>query len=382
MIAQANRLNHVQEYYFSTKLQEVRALAASGRDIINLGIGSPDLPPPPEVITELNKALTNPVAHQYQPYKGTTDFRNSIKEFYARHYQVDLDAEKEILPLMGSKEGITHISMAFLNEGDEVLIPNPGYPTYTSVTNLVGATPVYYNLNEEENWSPNLEELANRDLSKVKLMWVNYPHMPTGASANDQIFKDLIAFARKHKILIVNDNPYSFILNDNPKSILKAEGAIDVVLELNSLSKSFNMAGWRIGMICGNEKNLNTILKVKTNMDSGMFYPLQAGAAAALRLPVSWFHAQNAIYTSRKEKILELAEVLNCKPAKEQTGMFVWANVPPGTTSESFVDELLHEHSIFAAPGFIFGSQGEGYVRFSLCATRENIERAIIRMKK
>ncbi len=382
MIAQANRLNHVQEYYFSTKLQEVRALAASGRDIINLGIGSPDLPPPPEVITELNLALTNPVAHQYQPYKGTADFRNSIKEFYAIHYQVELDAEKEILPLMGSKEGITHISMAFLNEGDEVLIPNPGYPTYTSVTNLVGATPVYYSLTEEENWSPDLEELANRDLSKVKLMWVNYPHMPTGASANDEIFKNLIAFARKHKILIINDNPYSFILNENPKSILKAEGAKDVVLELNSLSKSFNMAGWRIGMICGNEKNLNTILKVKTNMDSGMFYPLQAGAAAALRLPVSWFNSQNAIYTSRKEKILELAEVLGCKPAKEQTGMFVWARVPPGTTSESFVDELLHEHSIFTAPGFIFGSQGEGYVRFSLCATRENIERAIIRMRK
>lgn len=382
MIAQANRLNHVQEYYFSTKLQEVRALAASGRDIINLGIGSPDLPPPPEVITELNKALTNPVAHQYQPYKGTADFRNSIKEFYAIHYHVDLDAEKEILPLMGSKEGITHISMAFLNEEDEVLIPNPGYPTYTSVTNLVGATPVYYNLNEEENWSPNLEELATRDLSRVKLMWVNYPHMPTGASANDEIFKNLIAFARKNKILIINDNPYSFILNENPKSILKAEGAKDVVLELNSLSKSFNMAGWRIGMICGNEKNLNTILKVKTNMDSGMFYPLQAGAAAALRLPVSWFHAQNSIYTARKEKIMELAEVLNCKPAKEQTGMFVWAKVPPGTTSESFVDELLYEHSIFAAPGFIFGSQGEGYVRFSLCATGEIIERAIIRMRK
>jgi aspartate/methionine/tyrosine aminotransferase len=381
MIEQANRLNHVQEYYFSTKLQEVRALAASGKDIINLGIGSPDLPPPPEVIAELNRALTNPGAHQYQPYKGTADFRNAIKEFYAAHYRVELDAEKEILPLMGSKEGITHISMAFLNEGDEVLIPNPGYPTYNSVTNLVGAKPVYYNLNEEENWSPNLEKIAERDLSKVKIMWVNYPHMPTGASANDKIFKDLVAFARKHKILVVNDNPYSFILNDSPKSILGTEGAKDVVLELNSLSKSFNMAGWRIGMICGNEKNLNTILKVKTNMDSGMFYPLQAGAAAALRLPVSWFHSQNSIYKSRKEKILELAEVLNCKPAKEQTGMFVWANVPPGTTSECFVDELLHKHSIFAAPGFIFGSQGEGYVRFSLCATEENIERAVNRMK-
>ena len=382
MIQQANRLNHVEEYYFSTKLQEVRSLAASGKDIINLGIGSPDLPPPPEVIEELNLAMTNPGAHQYQPYKGTADFRNAIKEFYAQYYKVELDAEKEILPLMGSKEGITHISMAFLNEGDEVLIPNPGYPTYTSVTRLVGANAVYYNLTEEENWSPNLEEIAKRDLSKVKMMWVNYPHMPTGASANDRIFRELVSFAKEHDILIVNDNPYSFILNDEPKSILSAEGAKEVVLELNSLSKSFNMAGWRIGMLCGNEKNLNTVLKVKTNMDSGMFYPLQAGAAAALRLPVKWFHSQNEIYFSRKEKILQLADVLNCIPSKEQTGLFVWAKVPEGETSEEFVNNLLYTHSIFIAPGFIFGSQGEGYVRFSLCATDENIDRAIKRIKE
>lgn len=381
MIQQANRLDHVQEYYFSTKLQEVRKLAAGGKDIINLGIGSPDLPPPPQVIAGLNQALTNPGAHQYQPYKGTADFRDAIKEFYAKYYSVELDPETEILPLMGSKEGITHISMAFLNEGDEVLIPNPGYPTYTSVTKLVGANAVYYELNEEENWSPDLQEIAKRDLSKVKLMWVNYPHMPTGASANDQIFEDLVAFAKEHNILIVNDNPYSFILNDHPKSILRTEGAKDVVLELNSLSKSFNMAGWRIGMLCGSEKNLNTVLKVKTNMDSGMFYPLQAGAAAALRLPVSWFNSQNEIYTSRKKKILELARVLNCIPAKEQTGLFVWARVPEGETSEEFVNKLLYTHNVFTAPGFIFGSQGEGYVRFSLCATSENIDRAIKRIK-
>ncbi|MCM4159894.1 aminotransferase class I/II-fold pyridoxal phosphate-dependent enzyme [Antarcticibacterium flavum] len=380
MIQQANRLDHVQEYYFSTKLQEVRNLSASGKDIINLGIGSPDLPPPKEVLDGLNFALTNPAAHQYQPYKGTVDFRNAIKEFYKTHYRVDLDAETEILPLMGSKEGITHISMAFLNEGDEVLIPNPGYPTYTSVTKLVGAKAVYYDLNEEENWSPNLQELAKRDLSKVKLMWVNYPHMPTGASATDKIFKDLVTFAKEHNILIINDNPYSFILNDHPKSILESEDAREVVLELNSLSKSFNMAGWRIGMLCGSAKNLNTVLKVKTNMDSGMFYPLQAGAAAALRLPVDWFNAQNEIYTSRKEKILQLADVLECKPAKEQTGLFVWARVPKGDTSEGFVNRLLYEQSIFTAPGFIFGSQGEGYVRFSLCATDENINRAIKRI--
>ncbi len=382
MIQQATRLDQVQEYYFSAKLREVRALEAQGKPIINLGIGSPDLPPPPEVIDGLNEALANPGAHQYMPYKGTADFRNAIKEFYESHYAVALDPEKEILPLMGSKEGILHISMAFLNEGDEVLIPNPGYPTYSSVTRLVGAKPVYYDLKEAEGWCPNLKALEQKDLSKVKLMWVNYPHMPTGASANEEIFKELVAFAKKHKILIVNDNPYSFILNDNPKSILKAEGAKEAVLELNSLSKSFNMAGWRVGMVCGSEKNLNSILKVKSNMDSGMFYPLQAGAAAALRLPESWFKSQNAIYALRKEKILELAFFLNCVPTKDQTGMFVWARVPKGTTSEAFVDDLLHRHSIFTAPGFIFGSQGEGYIRFSLCTSEENIDRAIKRIKK
>lgn len=381
MIQQANRLEHVQEYYFSTKLQEVRALSASGKDIINLGIGSPDLPPPQQVIDGLNFALTHPVAHQYQPYKGTADFRNAIKEFYQTYYRVELNAETQILPLMGSKEGITHISMAFLNEGDEVLIPNPGYPTYTAVTKMVGANAIYYELKEEDNWCPDLDEIGKRDLSRVKMMWVNYPHMPTGASANDKLFEDLVKFAKKHRILIINDNPYSFILNDHPKSILEAEGAMDVVLELNSLSKSFNMAGWRIGMVCGNEKNLNTILKVKTNMDSGMFYPLQAGAAEALRLPEEWFIAQNKIYEGRKSRILKLAAALNCKPSKDQTGMFVWAKIPEGVTSEEFVNNLLYTHSIFTAPGFIFGSQGEGYVRFSLCATDANIDRAIERIK-
>ncbi|MDR9457957.1 MAG: aminotransferase class I/II-fold pyridoxal phosphate-dependent enzyme [Salegentibacter sp.] len=381
MIAQANRLNHVKEYYFSTKLKEVRAMQESGKDIINLGIGSPDLPPPPQVITALNEALVNSAAHQYQPYKGTADFRKAIAEFYKNKYKVALDQETEILPLMGSKEGITHISMAFLNDGDEVLIPDPGYPTYTSVTNLVGAKAVYYPLNEEGNWLPDLESLARKDLSKVKLMWVNYPHMPTGASATDQVFRDLVEFGKTHNILIVNDNPYSFILNNEPKSILQTEGAKEVVLELNSLSKSFNMAGWRIGMLCGSEQNLNTVLKVKTNMDSGMFYPLQVGAAAALRLNGNWFSEQNEIYQSRKEKVLELAEALQCEPAKDQTGMFVWARVPSGTTSEAFVEFLLQKHNIFSAPGFIFGAMGEGYVRFSLCASEENIERAIKRVK-
>lgn len=382
MIAQANRLNKVKEYYFSSKLREVRAMAAAGKDIINLGIGSPDLPPPPQVISALNEALVNNGAHQYQPYKGTADFRNAIAEFYKNHYEVQLDPETEILPLMGSKEGISHISMAFLNEGDEVLIPNPGYPTYSSVTQLVGAKAVLYDLNAEGNWMPNLKELAKRDLSNVKMMWVNYPHMPTGASGNDRLFEDLVAFAKENEILIVNDNPYSFILNEEPKSILKSEGAKEVVLELNSLSKSFNMAGWRIGMLCGSEKNLNTVLKVKTNMDSGMFYPLQAGAASALRLNGNWFSSQNKIYQQRKDKVLVLAEALDCVPEKDQIGMFVWAKIPQGTTAEGFVDFLLNKYHIFTAPGFIFGSNGENYIRFSLCATEENIDRAIKRIKQ
>ncbi len=380
MIAQANRLDHVEEYYFSTKLKEVRALQESGKPIINLGIGSPDLPPPPQVLEELNQALVNASAHQYQPYRGTTNFRKAIQEFYQNYYGVELNPESEILPLMGSKEGITHISMAFLNEGDEVLIPNPGYPTYEAVSRLVGAKSIFYELNEAEGWLPNLKELEKKDLTKVKLMWVNYPHMPTGASATDKLFEDLIAFARKHRILIVNDNPYSLILNEEPKSILQEKGAMDAVLELNSLSKSFNMSGWRIGMLCGSEKNLNSVLKVKTNMDSGMFFPLQEGAATALRLPRKWFSEQNKTYLRRKDQLLKLIKALNCRCTSDQTGLFLWCHVPEGFTSESFVEHLLHKYHIFAAPGFIFGSQGEGYVRFSLCATEEKISTAFNRI--
>ncbi|WBL25000.1 pyridoxal phosphate-dependent aminotransferase [Zunongwangia sp. HGR-M22] len=377
----ANRLEHVKEYYFSSKLREVRALQAAGKPIINLGIGSPDLPPPPQVIAALNEGLTQNGAHQYQPYKGTADFRNAIAGFYRKYYQVSLDAESEVIPLMGSKEGILHISMAYLNEGDEVLIPNPGYPTYTSVSKLVGAKAVFYDLNEEGNWLPNFDELEQQDLSKVKIMWVNYPHMPTGASATDEVFEQLVAFGKKHQILIVNDNPYSFILNENPKSILKVEGAKEVTLELNSLSKSFNMAGWRVGMLSGSAKNIDTVLKVKTNMDSGMFYPVQAGATEALKLEKDWFDSMNAIYKSRRAKILELAEALECTPGKEQAGMFIWCKVPEGKTSEEFVDGLLHEHSIFTAPGFIFGDMGEGYIRFSLCTDEKNVDEAIKRIK-
>ncbi len=377
----ANRLEHVKEYYFSSKLREVRALQAAGKPIINLGIGSPDLPPPPQVIAALNEGLTQNGAHQYQPYKGTAEFRNAIAGFYKKYYQVSLDPETETIPLMGSKEGILHISMAYLNEGDEVLIPNPGYPTYTSVSKLVGAKAVFYDLNEEGDWLPNFDELEQQDLSKVKIMWVNYPHMPTGASATEEVFEQLVAFGKKHQILIVNDNPYSFILNENPKSILKVEGAKEVALELNSLSKSFNMAGWRLGMLSGSAKNIDTVLKVKTNMDSGMFYPVQAGATAALKLDKNWFDSMNSVYKSRRSKILELAAALNCTPGKEQAGMFIWCKVPEGKSSEEFVDNLLHEHSVFTAPGFIFGDMGEGYIRFSLCTDEKNVDEAIKRIK-
>ncbi|MFD2516453.1 pyridoxal phosphate-dependent aminotransferase [Salinimicrobium flavum] len=381
MIAQASRLNHVEEYYFSTKLKEVKALQDSGKPIINLGVGSPDLPPPPQVMLALQQALLNPDAHQYQPYRGTADFRRAIGEFYQNFYEVTLNTENEILPLMGSKEGITHISMAFLNDGDEVLIPNPGYPTYEAVSRLVGAKSVMYDLSEDTGWLPDFEELEKKDLRRVKLMWVNYPNMPTGAAAKKDLFERLITFGKKHSILIVNDNPYSFILNEEPQSILKYSDNMEGVMELNSLSKSFNMSGWRIGMLCGSEQLINSVLKVKTNMDSGMFLPLQAGAAMALRLPQEWFSDQNKIYLRRKEEVLKLASILGCSFSEDQTGMFLWCRVPTGTTSETFVDHLLQQYHIFAAPGFIFGSQGEGYIRFSLCATEENISKACKRLK-
>lgn len=378
MIA-AERLTQIQEYYFSRKLEEVRAMQADGHDIINLGIGSPDLAPPPAVLAALNSAIGEAGAHQYQPYKGQPKFRRAIQEFYAHHYSVVLQ-ESEVLPLMGSKEGILHISMAFLNAGDQVLIPNPGYPTYESVTRMLGAEVVPYELTEAGDWLPDLEELSQRDLSRVKLMWVNYPHMPTGAQATEEIFSELVAFAQEHDILLVNDNPYSFILNEKRLSVLAVEGAKDVALELNSLSKTFNMSGWRVGMLCGSETHLQAVLKVKSNMDSGMFYPLQAGATAALRLPESWFREQDLTYSLRREKITALAKQLGCTPGQGESGMFVWCRVPGGYTSEGFVDVLLHNHHIFAAPGFVFGSQGEGFVRFSLCAKEELMEKALKRI--
>jgi LL-diaminopimelate aminotransferase len=378
----AKRLDTVKEYYFSEKLREVAQLRAKGRPIINLGIGSPDLAPPPQVVEALNRALTSNGAHQYQPYKGINELRHAIAGFYKKYYALELDPDSEILPLMGSKEGIMHISMTFLDPGDEVLLPNPGYPTYSSVSKLLDTKERNYELKAENNWLPDLKKLATEDLSRVKLMWVNYPHMPTGAVAPDSFFKELTEFAETHKILVVNDNPYSFIQNNDPKSILQKDGLSDYVMELNSLSKSFNMAGWRVGMLAGSKKNINAVLKVKSNMDSGMFYPVQAGAVEALKLPVSWFEEQNTIYTSRKNKILELVSALDCEVRQDQVGLFVWAKIPAGRTSEEIVDELLYNKDIFIAPGFIFGSQGEGYVRFSLCAPENIIEEALKRIKE
>ncbi|MEP3207642.1 MAG: aminotransferase class I/II-fold pyridoxal phosphate-dependent enzyme [Maribacter sp.] len=380
MIQTADRLDTVQEYYFSKKLREVRGLMAKGRPIINMGIGSPDLAPSEAVIKAIQNAVTDGGAHQYQSYQGLLELREAISEFYLSKFGVEADATNEILPLMGSKEGIMHISMAFLNEGDEVLIPNPGYPTYTAVSKLVGASPKYYDLVEDKGWFPELEELEKEDLTKVKLMWVSYPHMPTGATATKMQFEKLIAFARRNHILIVNDNPYSFVLNENPASIFSVASAKDVALELNSLSKTFNMAGWRVGMVLGNAENLKSILKVKSNMDSGMFYGIQKGAIAALGSAQEWFDDLNRVYTARKELMLQLVKKLGCTYDSSSIGMFIWAKLPYGVPSaEKFIDDILYDKDIFIAPGTIFGSNGEGYIRFSLCVTEEKIIEAIDR---
>lgn len=380
MITTAKRLDTVEEYYFSSKLREVRQLMSEGKSIINMGIGSPDLSPSKAVIEAVAAAIQDENGHGYQNYQGLPELRKGMADFYQNQFGVELNPNNEILPLMGSKEGIMHISLAFLNEGDHVLIPNPGYPTYTSVTNLVGAVPVYYDLKEANAWEPDLEALEKLDLSKVKIMWLGYPHMPTGARGSLALFEKLVAFAKKHNILLVNDNPYSFVLNDNPMSLLQVEGAKEVALELNSLSKTFNMAGWRVGMVLGNPEIIDAVLKVKSNMDSGMFYGIQKGAIAALNCDESWFEDQNKIYRRRRELTEKLAEKLGCEVYKEGVGLFVWAKLPEGIESaEKFIDEILYEKHIFITPGTIFGSNGEGYIRFSLCVKEEKVQEAIDR---
>lgn len=376
----ADRLQTVEEYYFSKKLKQVNGLKTAGNPIINLGIGSPDLAPPKAAINAIIDSLSDSTAHKYQSYQGLPELRLAISNFYKVHYNVLVNPENQVLPLIGSKEGIMHISMAYLNEGDAVLIPNPGYPTYTSVTKLVGASPVFYDLKSSSNWQPDLVILKSMDVSKVKLMWVNYPHMPTGTLGDNEILKGLVDFAKENDILIINDNPYSFILNDQPNSIFNIEGANEVCLELNSLSKTFNMAGWRVGMLIGSKDHLDNVIKVKSNMDSGMFYGIQKGAIQALNSSKIWFSDLNLIYSQRRELVWKLATALNCSFEKNTSGMFVWAKLPKGLKSEEFIDKILKEHHLFIAPGTIFGSNGEGYIRFSLCASKEIIELAIKRV--
>jgi len=381
MMRTAKRLRSVEEYYFSKKLREVAALKKQGKPIINLGIGSPDLAPPKEVVNALRSGLEYPGAHEYQAYKGIPALRLAMANFYATHFNVALDAEHEVLPLMGSKEGIMHISMAFLDPGDKVLVPDPGYPTYTSVARLLEATVEQYTLEAGNHWMPNLKALEEQGLDGVKLMWVNYPHMPTGSNATKDFLKELVNFAEKHQILVVNDNPYSFILNKDPLSILDAAKQSDYVMELNSLSKSFNMSGWRVGMLAGSSKNIEAVLKVKSNMDSGMFYPVQAGAIEALHLSKEWFVELNKVYSARRNRMMKLVEALNCKASKGQTGLFIWAKVPDDYNAEMLVDELLYDKDIFITPGSVFGDQGKQYVRFSLCTRIELINEALNRIR-
>ncbi len=377
----ATRIESVEEYYFSAKLREVSSLLAEGKPVLNLGIGSPDLSPDRSVIDALKSTAENEQAHGYQGYQGIPELRTAMANYYASEFGVQLDPNREILPLMGSKEGIFQVSMAFLNPGDQVLIPNPGYPTYTAVTQLLGASPIYYSLDLSKQGRPNLEDLELLNLSRVKLMWINYPHMPTGAPGSEQVLAELIAFAQRHDILLVHDNPYSHILNPNPKSLLSLPGGKEVGLERNSLSKTFNSPGWRVGMLCGKAEWVNAALKVKSNMDSGMFLGLQKGATAALLLGKSWFERQNEIYSSRRKLVWTLADHLGLTYDRAATGLFVWCRVPAEKSAEALVDQLLYEKNIFITPGKIFGSEGNDYVRISLCLQEYKILEAINRIK-
>ena len=380
MIKHSVRLDSISEYYFSKKLREVRSLIDKGKDIINLGIGSPDLLPPKSSIKSMTNALNQENAHKYQSYNGIKKYRDEISNFYNSYFDVQLDSEHEIIPLIGSKEGIFHISMSFLEKNDKVLVPNPGYPTYSSISNLLGNEIIYYDLTEKNNWLPNIEELNNLDLSDVKIMWINYPHMPTGSNATISFFEELINFAKTNNILLINDNPYSFILNDNPISLMNVNGAMEVCIELNSLSKSFNMAGWRLGFAIGNKSFISNILKVKSNIDSGMFYPLQIGAISALNQSKDWFTSLNNIYSERRILVWDLADKLGCTYSKNTSGMFVWAKISQDINSIDYIDNLLTKYGIFVAPGSIFGSNGEGYIRISLCSSKKNIIKAIERL--
>ncbi len=382
MIETANRIANVEEYYFSRKLAEVRSLDTSELRVINLGIGSPDQAPSVETVDALIASAKNSANHGYQNYKGIPQLRKGVADFYNRIYSVSIDPENMILPLMGSKEGIMHIAMAFVNEGDEVLIPDPGYPTYSSVATLVGAKLRPYALKEELNWGIDVEALKRSDLSKVKIMWINFPHMPTGRIASREELKELVDLARANNFLIVNDNPYSLILNDEPMSILSIEGADDVALELNSLSKSHNMAGWRIGWVAGKKEYIDAVLKVKSNMDSGMFLGLQHAAVEALKNGETWFTELNKMYSERRNAAKKILDLLDCSYAEKQSGLFVWAKAPDTIVDvEKWIDEILYGTKVFITPGFIFGEAGRRFIRISLCCTVEMLSEALKRIE-
>lgn len=377
----SKRLHGVGEYYFSKKLREIDALNKAGRQIINLGIGSPDMPPHPDVINVLNKESLKNNQHGYQNYKGSPVFRNAISTFYKKWYGVDLNPESEILPLIGSKEGIMHICMTYLEEGDEALIPNPGYPTYKSAVQLAGGKSVAYDLKEEKSWEPDFEEIEKNNLEKVKLMWVNYTHMPTGRLPSTALFEKIIAFGKKHGILICHDNPYSFILNDSPMSLLSINGSKDIAVELNSLSKTGNMAGWRVGWLAGDKTIIEEVLRFKSNMDSGMFLPVQLAAVKALELGKEWYDDLNNMYKQRRELVYKILKILDCTYDPKQSGLFIWAKISPDyEDGYELSDEILYNKNVFITPGGIFGSNGNNFVRISLCQKVEVLKKALDRI--
>ena len=382
-ITPANRVGSVQEYYFSKKLKEVAEMNAAGKNVINLGVGSPDLPPSEQTIETLCEHARKANEHGYQPYVGIPELRKGFADWYKTWYDVDLDPKTEIQPLIGSKEGILHISLAFLNPGDGVLVPNPGYPTYSSVSKLVEARLIPYELKEELGWQPDFEELEKMDLSNVKLMWTNYPNMPTGANASVELYEKLVAFGRKHGIIICNDNPYSFILNEHPLSILSIPGAKEICIEMNSMSKAHNMPGWRMAMLASNAQFVQWILKVKSNIDSGQFKPMQYAAVEALSAKKDWYDNMNRVYRSRRDLAGQIMRTLGCEYDENQVGMFLWGRIPESYNDvEELTEKVLHEARVFITPGFIFGSNGKRYIRISLCAKEEKLAEALERIKK
>lgn len=377
----ASRLNNVSEYYFAGKLAEIAEMNKTGDTVINLGIGSPDLPPHESVIKALTESAQRLDVHGYQSYRGIDKLRQAFADFYSRIYGVQLDYTSELLPLMGSKEGIVHISMTYLEKGDKVLIPNPGYPAYSAAAKLAGAEVIEYGLTEKNDWLPDTDELEAMNLSGVKLMWINYPNMPTGKAGDKELFESLVRFASVHNILLCHDNPYSMILNESPLSIFSINGAKDYAIELNSLSKSFNLAGWRVGALAGKKDHIDNVLRFKSNLDSGMFFAVQYAAAKALELPDAWFEDLNRVYASRKEAGLKLLNKLGCKVTGKQAGFFLWARIPEnGLNSYLFSDKVLKNHRVFLTPGGIFGSEGDSYIRLSLCSPQDKLEKAVERV--